>query len=184
MSHPLQFESERLLLRLIEPSDAPAIFEYAKDPAIAHDIGWTPHESVQHTRDCILFWREKGWLTFSIVLKETNTVIGHLGIESDLFRRDLPHVRSLGYALNREFWGNGYMTEAVTAAIRYSFEVLQLRLLTVNHYPFNERSRRVIEKCGFHYDGTLRYAAPQADGSVSDLCCYSMTAEEYAKLKQ
>lgn len=183
MSDLLQFESERLLLRLIEPDDAPAIFEYASDPAIARAIGWNPHESVQHTRECILFWLEKGWFTYSIVLKETGKVIGHLGIETDLFRRELPAVRSLGYALNPQYWGSGYMTEAVHAAIRYSFEVLQLRLLTVNHYPFNERSRRVIEKCGFHYDGTLRYAAPQLDGSVSDLCCYSMTADEYKNLQ-
>lgn len=183
MSHPLQFESDRLLMRLIEPEDAPAIFEFAKVPEIARDMGWQPHPSVQHTRECILFWRETGWLSFSIVLKETGKVIGTIGIETDALRRALPSVRSLGYALSPRYWGRGLMTEAVTAATYYAFEVLQLQLLTVDHYPFNAASRRVIEKCGFHYDGTLRHAAALPDGTVTDLCCYSMTAEEYQNHK-
>ena len=47
------------------------------------------------------------------------------------------------------------------------------------HYPFNIRSKRVIEKCGFKYEGTLRSASEIFDGSIYDDVCYSIIKNEY-----
>lgn len=41
------------------------------------------------------------------------------------------------------------------------------------------RSRRVIEKCGFRYEGTLRRTYRIYDGSIKTIMCYSMLKEEY-----
>jgi putative acetyltransferase len=71
------------------------------------------------------------------------------------------------------------MAEASKAAIKYAFENLEIKLLTVHHYTYNHQSKRVIEKCGFLYEGTLRHAAKIYDGSIYDLACYSMTKEEW-----
>lgn len=180
---PVQFESDRLLMRLCRLEDAEDIFEYAKDPDVGPNAGWTPHGSVEDTREILRRWIDQKELIFAVTLKDTGKVIGTLGIEQDGQRQGVPGVRSLGYVLSKAYWGRGLMTEAVTAAIQYAFEVLKLELLSVNHYPFNERSRRVIEKCGFHYEGTMRKATRLSDGRVLDHCCYSMTAEEYRKSK-
>jgi putative acetyltransferase len=71
------------------------------------------------------------------------------------------------------------MTEAATAAIRYAFEHMDIKLLTVHHYSHNVRSKRVIEKSGFRYEGTLRRCTQIFNGCIFDLCCYSMTKEEW-----
>jgi [ribosomal protein S5]-alanine N-acetyltransferase len=71
------------------------------------------------------------------------------------------------------------MTEAVKEAIRYLFEAEKYDVLSCYHYPFNIRSKRVIEKCGFKYECTLRYASKIFDGSVHDSACYSILKEEY-----
>ena len=71
------------------------------------------------------------------------------------------------------------MTEAVAPVIDYAFREEKLRLLTVNHFSFNQRSRRVIEKSGFQYEGALRQGAVLYDGRVVDLCCYPPLAWEY-----
>ena len=71
------------------------------------------------------------------------------------------------------------MTEAAKAVLRYGFEQLNLEMVSINHYSYNNRSRRVIEKCGFTYEGTLRQGVCLYDGRVEDICCYSMTAAEY-----
>ena len=47
----------------------------------------------------------------------------------------------------------------------------------------NLRSQRVIEKCGFLYEGTLRRTYRIYDGSIREVRCYSMLREEYAPLK-
>lgn len=88
----------------------------------------------------------------------------------------------LGYVLYEDYWGQGIMVEASKAAINYAFENLDIQLLTVNHYPFNHQSKRVIEKCGFSYEGTLRHASKIYDGSIYDLACYSMTKEEWENI--
>lgn len=184
MKSPVQFETERLLMRLCHMEDAEDIFAYAKDPEVGPNAGWQPHQTIQDTQEILSVWIDNKELIFAIVLKETGKVIGTLGIEQDGQRQGVPGVRSLGYVLGKEHWGKGYMTEAVTAAISYAFEVLGLELLSVNHYPCNTRSKRVIEKCGFHYEGTLRRATKLSDGRILDHCCYSMTAKEYAERKK
>lgn len=184
MQSPVQFETERLLLRLCRLEDAEDVFAYAKDPEVGPNAGWQPHQSIEETRKILSMWIDNKELIFAIVLKETGKVIGTLGIEEDGVRHNVPGVRSLGYVLSREYWGKGYMTEAVKAVIAYAFDVLRLELLSVNHYPYNLRSKRVIEKCGFHYEGTLRRATKVFDGKILDHCCYSMTKEEYEKWRR
>lgn len=85
----------------------------------------------------------------------------------------------IGYALSEAYWGKGYATEAVKKVIQYGFEELGLEIISVYHYPHNKRSQRVIEKCGFKYEGTLRKSSVLYDGSIYDDVCYSITKEEY-----
>ena len=73
----------------------------------------------------------------------------------------------LGYALAKWAWGKGYMTEAAREVVRYGFEELRIPLLTCTHYLFNDRSRRVIEKCGFVREGTLHAAEASPDGTIA-----------------
>ena len=59
--------------------------------------------------------------------------------------------REVGYVLSKAYWGKGLMTEAVKAVISYCFEMLDFDYLTCAHFNYNDRSRRVIEKCGFKF---------------------------------
>ena len=88
-------------------------------------------------------------------------------------------ARQLGYVLAEDMWGHGYATEAAKRVIAFAFDELRLEVLSVIHYPFNMRSRRVIEKCGFQYEGTLRRTHRRYDDVLLDSCCYSMMREEY-----
>ena len=75
---------------------------------------------------------------------------------------------ALGYALGTAYWGRGYMTEAVRAVTRFGFEKMLLDLISATCYPDNLRSRRVLEKCGFVYEGTLHRAELLFNGEVRD----------------
>ena len=59
---------------------------------------------------------------------------------------------------------------------------MALEQVSVYHFPFNDRSRRVIEKCGFRCEGTLRRATLRFDGAVLDDVLYSMTRDEFYTL--
>jgi len=88
----------------------------------------------------------------------------------------------LGYALSYDYWGMGIATEAVKAIQEYAFNVMKLDLLSVDHYPHNSRSMKVIEKCGFKKEGTLRKARLSYRNEPVDIVTYSLLKEEWKEL--
>ena len=71
--------------------------------------------------------------------------------------------------------GQGFATEAATAVLRHAFGTWNMSAVAICHYPDNHASRRVIEKCGFTYEGTLRRYSRHLTDSVR----YSMLKEEW-----
>lgn len=170
--------TQRLTLRPWTAEDAQDMYEYAKDPSVGPMAGWKPHSDIEETRRILEHFIVDNDV-WAVVLRDTGKVIGSLGLHGDGKRPDIPGVKMLGYVLSPAYWGKGYMTEAVMGALRYAFEDLRLDMVSVYHYPHNSRSRRVIEKCGFVCEGTLRRGSKIYDQTVYDDVMYSMTREEY-----
>ena len=173
-------ETQRLTLRPFGESDLSDFFYYAKDPQVGPNAGWPPHETHAQTKEVILrFMAEDN--VWALEEKASRRVIGSLGVHRDGRRDRSDAIRMIGYALGRDWWGKGYMTEAVRRVLKHLFEEKELEMVTVYHFACNRRSQRVIEKCGFHKEGVLRLASRLYDGRVLDDVCYSMTREEFAK---
>ena len=171
-------ETERLILRPITDNDDEAIFAYSKNANVGPNAGWKPHESIEETRDIIksVFLGKES--VFGIVLKESNVLIGSIGLIEDS-KRDNDKVKMLGYAIGEEYWGNGYVTEAAITVIAHGFRDLNLDLISAYCYPFNKRSKRVLEKLGFEYEGKLKLCEKRFDGLVLDNECYAIRSEEF-----
>ena len=73
------------------------------------------------------------------------------------------------------------MTEAAKALMKYGFEKYDLAIMAIRTSEVNHRSQRVIEKCGFTYEGTLRKAYHIYTGEDRDSRFYSITREEWEK---
>jgi [ribosomal protein S5]-alanine N-acetyltransferase len=82
-------------------------------------------------------------------------LIGWFGIEtaSDL-KEAAQGARSCGYTLNRQFWGQGYMPEAMRAVLIYEFTTLGTSRIIAKCDTQNTASARVMQKCGMIYEGT------------------------------
>lgn len=194
-------ETERLVLRALTTADALDTFAYCSDPDVGADAGWPMHRSIE---DSQVFVNEIAAAphTFGIFEKAENPLgkggrntkdslsesegsplpksgpcIGSVGLMPDPHRKN-PDCLMLGYALAKSAWGKGYMTEAAQEVLRYGFGDLGLSMISVTHYAFNNRSCRVIEKCGFHREGVLRSVEPGVDGMMEDMVFYSLRSEE------
>ncbi len=174
-----RLETPRLILRDWTEDDLEDLYEYAADPEVGPAAGWKPHESLEESRQILNEMFLGSTEIWAVEDRETGRVIGSVGLHPDRMRPGVPGVKMLGYVLARAAWGRGLMTEAAGEALRYAFEEEGLALISVFHYPFNNRSRRVVEKCGFRYEGILRRAGTRYDGALLDEVCYSLTAEEY-----
>lgn len=153
-------ETERLILRAWKQSDLEDFFEYASVDGVGECAGWQHHTEIEHTQ-AILNRFIANKKTFALEYKENGKVIGSIGLESsddeELDEKfETLSGRTIGYVLNKEYWGRGLMTEAVQRVIKYAFEEENYDFLLCAHFVFNDRSRRVIEKCGFGFysDGT------------------------------
>ena len=149
----LVIETERLILRPFEQADLCDFYEYASVEGVGEMAGWQHHQSIAKSQEILdRFIKEDK--TFAIVLKESNKVIGSLGIEKYGMEHALTEFdgyqgREIGYVLSKSYWGKGLMPEAVSAVIRYLFDDLHFDFLLCGYYDFNKQSKRVQEKCGF-----------------------------------
>ena len=96
-------ETERLLLRPWQESDAEALYRWASDPEVGPAAGWSPHTSVEDSREIIrTVLSEEG--TFAVVPKGGNgSPIGAIGA----FPTEIPEGRGepeLGYWIARPYW--------------------------------------------------------------------------------
>lgn len=173
--------TERLLLRSWEIADAQDLYDYAKNPNVGPHGGWKPHETIEESAEIIRTLFMSKYYGWAVVLKETGRVIGSIAFEEDPYRKGT-NCMELGYAMAEEHWGKGIMTEAAKAAIAYGFGEMNLPMIAIYRNPHNTRSGRVIEKCGFHYEGTLRRANTVYNGELRDVACYSMLKSEHGLL--
>ena len=172
-----QLETDRLILRMWTRKDAPALFAYASDPDVGPNAGWKPHANEGESRMIIdqLFRRNMTW---AIVEKETGVIVGSIGFEKDAYRPGIAS-REMGYSLSEDCWGRGIMTEAARRLLQYGFMEMNLRSIMIRTGEANQRSQRVIAKCGFIYEGTLRKCYRMYNGQIRDSRVYSMLREEY-----
>lgn len=146
-------QTERLILRHWNEDDAPRLYELAKDPQIGPAAGWEPHKSVEESLAIINTVFNVPTI-FAIVLKESGQVIGCVGFTYDKHLCKHETETLMGYWIGTEYWGNGYVTEAVRECIRYAFDDLKLTRIWCGNFKENASSARVQEKCGFKYDHT------------------------------
>ncbi|WMI80638.1 GNAT family N-acetyltransferase [Anaerotignum sp. MB30-C6] len=175
--------TQRLLLRNLMEKDAEDLFEYSKEEDVGKNAGWKPHESLEESKKIlqVVFLGQED--VFGMFEKDSQKLIGTVGFVPDTTREN-DEVKMLGFALGKAYWGKGYMTEAVNEVLSYGFGEKGYNLISVCHYTDNLRSQRVIEKCGFQFEGLQRQSEKRYDGAVMDKKWYSMTKEEfYRKMK-
>ncbi len=171
-------ETSRLRLRGWHLSDLADFYEYIRQPDVGPSAGWLP---VTNLKDCkaLLTTRFIGEPAYwALELKANRKVLGSIGLTKDV-KRSYPKAFSMGYSMNHDYWGQGLMTEAARRIVRHAFEDLGVELLSCYHYGENLRSRRVIEKCGFVFEGVLRQCSWTPDGLLHDDYCYSLTREDF-----
>lgn len=160
-------ETERLLLRSWEDSDAEDLFSFASDPAVGNAAGWKPHKSVQESLEIIRTVLGEPE-TYAVVLKENGRAIGSVGLmiggKSSL---GIPEDEAeLGYWIGVPYWGKGLIPEAAKELIRYGFGKLELKRIWCGYFDGNEKSKRVGEKCGFKFHHTLKNIRWEITGDI------------------
>nr|WP_326164703.1 GNAT family protein [uncultured Oscillibacter sp.] len=166
------------VLRPWQLEDAGDVASAANDPKIAANLRnvfptpYTLADAEWFVGDCVS--KEGGrQLTRGILIG--GRAAGSIGV----FVKDDVYEKSaeLGYWLAREHWGQGVMTAAVRQICREAFERFDIIRIFAEPFADNLGSRRVLEKAGFTYEGTMRDGIYK-NGAVHSYCIYSLLRRE------
>jgi ribosomal-protein-alanine N-acetyltransferase len=178
MKPPPVLETTRLRLRAPDLADAEAVFAtYARDPEVTRYLSFRPHQHVEQSREfvrrCVANWAGEGPYTWLIARREDDRLLGAIDV-----RPQGPRVE-LGYALGREHWGRGFMTEAARAVSEWALGQPEVHRVWAVCDVDNGASARVLEKAGMAREGRLRgwTLHPNVSALPRDCWCYARVKE-------
>ncbi len=154
----LEIDTKRLLLRAFCPADAKSVFQnWAGDENVQGMYGEPAYKTIEAVQE-LLNKYISGYSTgytyrWAVIEKASGECIGQVAY----FLVDKKNSwGEIEYCIGADYQGKGYATEATKAVIDYGFETIGFNKVQICVRPSNIKSKRVIEKCGFEYEGTLR----------------------------
>jgi [ribosomal protein S5]-alanine N-acetyltransferase len=174
-------ETKRLRLRKLSMRDASDVFEYASIPEVAEHVTWEHHrnisDSMHFLRIMIQQYDEGTPSPWGIIYKEIGKLIGTIGFHVWSPQNSYAEV---GYALSKDYWNKGIMTEAYAEVIKYGFERMKLNRIEATCKLANTASEKVMLKCGMEYEGIMKKKL-YAKGEFHDLKLYSLLKSDWEK---
>ena len=175
MRPPDTFETERLLLRVPLPADAPEIFAgYAQDAEVVRYLVWRPHADLRETErfleTCAANRAAGDDFPWAVTLKESGELIGMTGLRPRGFKAEV------GYVFARGFWGRGFAAEALRPVVGWALMQPGVFRVWALCDADNRASARVLEKVGMTCEGLLRRYSmhPNASDEPRDSYCYAI----------
>ncbi|MCV7006948.1 GNAT family N-acetyltransferase [Mycobacterium gordonae] len=164
---------QRIMLRPPQLDDAAELFEgITCDPEAARYMRWEPHTDVGQTRRMVAqrMHASEGDQTWIIALQTSGDVVGF--IRCSLSTRDAVEI---GCCLGRRWWGTGLMSEAFGLMLAALEADAHVKRVWATCDVDNSRSARLLERCGFAFEGRLaRYGVfPMLGAEPRDCLLYA-----------
>ncbi|OOR15362.1 N-acetyltransferase [Bacillus mycoides] len=176
---PLQIETDRLILRApLQAGDGNVVHQAIKD-SINELKQWlllfqsipTVEETEIILRNAHIDFLKRESFRYLIYHKDTNDFIGTASLHGINWKISKCEI---GYWINTQFSGKGYMTEAVSELTNLGFQLLKFRRIEIRCESNNTKSRTIPEKLGFELEGILRNEDLSADSKkLTDTCIYA-----------
>jgi RimJ/RimL family protein N-acetyltransferase len=164
--------SERLLLRAPNAADANAIAHLANNMNVAAKVSRMPHPYTIVDADNFVARVVSGAMgkcVYAITRNETRDFIGCCGLQA----QEQGNGLEIGYWLGEPYWNLGFATEAAQTLIDFGFRHFDSDFIDGRVRVMNIASRRVLQKCGFQFQGT---------GMAPSLALGGMVAVEWFRL--
>jgi len=170
-----EIETDRLLLRRFKPDDLDDLSRIYADADVMRYLSGhslTREQTAGWLNYFLAGWENYGFGWWALVLKKSDELIGHCGLQ---FIHVTPEVE-VTYGLDKAYWRRGLASEAARACLRYGFAELKLDRIYGLADPGNIQSHRVMERVGMRYEKTEYYKDDLYEG---DLIYYAIERDAY-----
>jgi ribosomal-protein-alanine N-acetyltransferase len=172
-------ETQRLILRELEPQDIDFIYgHFSDDDVCRYLLDNEPLTDINEAQEIMAFYldpKQNDRNRWCIINKESNRQIGTCGYHR---WNKTDNIAEIGYDLERESWGHGYMQEALNAALRIGFCNMSLNRIQAFVYVRNAKSIATLRKLGFIEEGIVR-DKHYFRGTYYDHYCFSLLKREW-----
>jgi len=172
--------TKRLVLRQINPDDAPKVFAYRADPDVAKYQRWNP-KSIEDVRAfleelALVVPNSPGtWLQLAIVHRDDDQLIGDCGIR---FPKDDLHQVELGITIAPSYQGKGMASEVMLAILEYVFITLKKHRAFASIDPRNHDAIALVGHIGMRQEAHFRESL-LIDGKWVDDVVYAILESEW-----
>ena len=175
-------ETERLYLRQWRASDFAIFAEMNADLDVMKYFPkpLSPKVSDAIAKKCLQLIEDKGWGFWAVSLKETDTFIGMVGLNEA--HADMPFAPAfeIAWRLHKDYWGQGYATEAARASLHYAFTELALEEVVSFTAVINKRSQLIMQRIGMTDTGKNFYHPMlEADHRLAEHVLYKITRQQW-----
>lgn len=152
-----KLETMRLHLRNLNLDDASEVQLIRSNEKVMTYMDSNKHltdlDSKNFISENLKVYEQGKGIFWAIMEKSSGDFIGDFAYH----RIDVKNKRGeIGYTLKPDYWGRGYMQEAMVAVIRFGFNNLQLHSIEANINPENNNSRKLLRKVGFRKEAYFR----------------------------
>jgi ribosomal-protein-alanine N-acetyltransferase len=162
-----------IILREIKTSDAQAYFDYMGRPEMQSFLTKDNiPETFERAMEEVQYWGslfpQKRSIYWAITLKENNKMIGTAGFNIISFSNSRADI---SYDLDPEYWGKGIMLKSINGILNFADQILGLVRVQATVITDNERSIKLLDRCGFQREGILK-KYELVDGQHKDYYMY------------
>ena len=163
-------ETERLLLRIPQPSDLGNLAALFADPDVMRYVGngqpADRTEAEKAVTSIIAHWHRQGFGRWIVEEKASGEFVGYGGL------RSLFGTPEVVYHFAKAHWGKGFATELARASLSYGFDEHRFARIVALAKPDNAASIRVMEKLGMHFEMQTSYYG-------IEVVQYAITADQF-----
>ncbi|HHU27993.1 TPA: GNAT family N-acetyltransferase [bacterium] len=179
-----ELETRRLILRKVSKKDINDIYEYGSDEKVAKYVSWSTYNSIQDAQSFInhvlIKYETDNPYIWAIEDKKNKKMIGTIDFVTINKKENYGEI---GYVLNRNYWNQGIMSEALNVIIDFGFNKLNLNKIRARCVKENIASSKVLEKAGMKFN-CIKRDHIEKDGIYYDLIYYSLLISDYLSLKK
>lgn len=147
-------ETERIHLRILTLDDAEDVLLHFSDTNITMFMDIEPCKNIKEAEEIIQYHIDDSGCRWGMYEKDSEKFIGTIGFH--LLRRNEDFIAEVGFDLGKDYWGNGFMSEAMKEVISFGFSQMGLDMIDATVEPQNERSLNLMRKLGFKEDFELK----------------------------
>ena len=142
--------TERLVLRSFDPTFYDSFVAMNKEEEVMKyfPAPLSKEESLQFIDIISNHYKDVGFSLYAVLLASNNTFLGFTGFMTPSFDAFFTPCIEISWRFKKEYWGNGYATEAATACLKYAKEQLGLKEVFSFTSLHNKKSEAVMQKIG------------------------------------